>query len=257
MLLSSKPLSLWRFATAGLDPVAPLFLGHVARHVGRAQGCLQRGRALGNVHEANAHGGHEWPAFPDEMQVLYGLAQTFGNFLRCLWRAVFQQDAKLIAAQARQCVVFPQPRLQQRANMPQQLVTRGVATGIVDQLELVQVKKHQGVAANLARQVMQGLFESVFEFAAVRQAGQGIVGGLPGKVGDVLAFLGHVVQYQHGTADLARVADRCADQCDRHRTAVQPLDQLGMFTAAAKPPAEDVLDQGQSFGLGVVIEQIE
>ncbi|MNZ45055.1 hypothetical protein D3C78_626960 [compost metagenome] len=47
------------------------------------------------------------------------------------------------------------------------------------------------------------------------------------------------------------------DQRDRNRTAVQSLNQLGMLTAPPQLTAEDVLDQGEAFSLGVLIQQIE
>ena len=109
----------------------------------------------------------------------------------------------------------------------------------------------------LARDLLQHLFKAELELATVGQAGQGVMGGLPGKIGDVLAFLGHVVQHQDRTADLAGAADRRAHQGDRDRAAVQALDQLGMLAAAAELALDDVLNQGESVGLGVFIQKLE
>ncbi|MOA39958.1 hypothetical protein D3C78_1617800 [compost metagenome] len=92
-----------------LDPVAALFLGHVTSHVSSPQGRLQGRRRLGDMHQADTHGGHERPALPDKVQVLHGLAQPFGDFFRRVRRAVLQQDPELIPAQPGQGVVFPQP----------------------------------------------------------------------------------------------------------------------------------------------------
>ena len=91
-----------------LHPVAPLFLGHVARHIGGAQGGFQGGRGLRDMHQADADSGHEGPPLPHEVQALHGMAQALGNFFRHLRRAVFQQDAKLVAAQPSQGVAFAQ-----------------------------------------------------------------------------------------------------------------------------------------------------
>jgi len=63
--------------------------------------------------------------------------------------------------------------------MTQQFVTRRMTTGVIDQLELVQVEEHQGMTPHLARQIVQGLFKAILKFPAIGQAGQGIVGGLP------------------------------------------------------------------------------
>ncbi|MOA67803.1 hypothetical protein D3C78_1951320 [compost metagenome] len=54
-----------------------------------------------------------------------------------------------------------------------------MAAGIVDQLELVEVEKHQGMAPDLASEVVQGLLEAILELPTVGQASQGVMGGLP------------------------------------------------------------------------------
>ncbi|MNK98382.1 hypothetical protein D3C87_1187440 [compost metagenome] len=240
-----------------LNTVAALFLGHVARHVGSTKRGFEGGRVLRNMHQTDTHGGHEWPALPYEVQVLHGQAQVLGNFLRRLRPTVLQQDAELVAPQAGQRIALAQPGLQQRADMPQQLITRRMAAGIVDQFELVEVKEHQGMPPRLARQVVQRLLKAILEFATIGQAGQGIVSGLPRQIGDVLPLLSHVVQYQYGAADLAGIADRCTDQRNRNRTAVQTLDQFGMLAAATELTAQNAFDQGRTVGLGVLVQQIE
>ncbi|MNN39185.1 hypothetical protein D3C81_1532150 [compost metagenome] len=73
-----------------LNPVTPLFLGHVAGHVGAAKRGLQRGRILRNMHQPDTHGRYKGPTFPDKVQVLHGLAQALGNFFRSFQRTVFQ-----------------------------------------------------------------------------------------------------------------------------------------------------------------------
>ncbi|MNQ74497.1 hypothetical protein D3C85_892560 [compost metagenome] len=141
--------------------------------------------------------------------------------------------------------------------MPQQFVARRVAAGIVDQFELIQIEEHQGMATRVAGQVMQRLFQAIFELSAVGKPGQGVVGRLPRQIGDVLPLLGHVMQHQHRPADFAGIADRRAHQRDRHRAAVQALNQLGVFTAATELAAENMLDQGETVGLGIFVQQVE
>lgn len=109
----------------------------------------------------------------------------------------------------------------------------------------------------LARQVIERLLQAVFELAAVGQAGQGVVGRLPGQVGDVLALLGHVVQHQHDAADLAVIDDRRTDQVDRHGATVQALDQPGMFGATLEAAAEHLFDQAAALFLGLLVHQAE
>lgn len=142
--------------------------------------------------------------------------------------------------------------------MAQQLIARRVATGVIDQLELVQVEEHQGMVPRLlAPDAMQRLLQAVFKLASVGKPGQGIMGRLPGQIGNVLALLGHVVQHQHRPADFAGTADRRADQGHGHGAAIQALDQLGMLAATAELATQNMVDQGKPIGLGVFIQQIE
>ena len=109
----------------------------------------------------------------------------------------------------------------------------------------------------LARQVIERLLQAVLELAAVGQAGQGIVGGLPGQVGDVLAFLGHVMQYQYDAADLAIADDGRAYQVDRHGAAIQALNQPGMLRAALEATAKHLLDQAAAIFFSLLVYQAE
>lgn len=191
------------------------------------------------------------------MQALHHLAQLLGNALGLVWWAAFQQHAKLVAPQPGQGVTFAQSGLQHGADVPQQFVARGMAAGVVHQLELVEVKEHQRMPPGLARQAVQGLFQAVLELTAVGQAGQGVMGGLPGQVGDVLALLGHVMQHQNDATELAVTDDRRAHQVDRHGAAVQPLDQPGMLGAALEAAAQHLLDQAAAIFLGLLVHQAE
>ncbi|MNH35091.1 hypothetical protein D3C79_957440 [compost metagenome] len=89
-----------------LHAVAALLLGHVASHVGGPQRGFEGGRPLGNMHQAQADGGHERPPFPHEVQALHGLAQALGNALGLLLGAVLQKDTELVTTQPRQGVAF-------------------------------------------------------------------------------------------------------------------------------------------------------
>ncbi|MNO98606.1 hypothetical protein D3C76_903540 [compost metagenome] len=83
------------------------------------------------------------------------------------------------------------------------------------------------------------------------------MGRLPGQVGDVLALLGHVVQHQHDARHLAIVDDRRTDQIDRHRAAVQSLNQPGVLGPALEAAIEHLLDQAAALLLGVFVHQAE
>ena len=59
--------------------------------------------------------------------------------------AIFQQQCELVAPQARQGIAFPQLAFEQQRQLAQQFVTRHMATGIVDHLELVEIHVAQGM----------------------------------------------------------------------------------------------------------------
>ncbi len=80
------------------------------------------------------------------MQLRDGSAQPFGDPDRVVRRAVFQQHAEFVAPQSRERVAFAQLALEQRADLPQQFVSCGVAACIVDLLEPVEVEIENGVA---------------------------------------------------------------------------------------------------------------
>ena len=54
-----------------------------------------------------------------------------------------QHDAELVAAGARQQIAGPQPRLRHQREMLQAGVARGMAVGVVDRLEVVEIDHQQ------------------------------------------------------------------------------------------------------------------
>ena len=226
-----------------LHPVTAFFLGHVTGHVRCAQRAFQRHRGLVNVYQTNADGVKERTALPRKMQALNGLTQTLGNFFRHIRRAVLQQDAELITAQTRQGIALAQTRMQQRTNMAQQLIACRMATGVIDQFELVQVEEHQGVPPLLTPQVLQHQIQAVLKLTAVGQSGQSVVGRLPGEIGDVLPLLGHVMQHQHSAAHFTCTENRRAHQRHGDRGAIHALNQLGVVAAVAQLAAQNMVDQ--------------
>ncbi len=83
-----------------------------------------------------------------------------------------------VAAEARQGVAFAQVALQEQCQLTQQLVARGMATGIVDDLELVEVHVAQHVLAPLLQGGLQGAFEAQLELAPVDESGKRVVARL-------------------------------------------------------------------------------
>ena len=132
-----------------------------------------------DMHQANTDGAHERSPLPGEVQALHGLAQASRNFLCHIDRAVFQEDSKLVSPQTGERIAFAQPGSQQRTNMAQQLITGRVPARVINQLELIQIEKHQCVPALLAVQIFQHQLQAVFKFSSIGQPSERIVGRLP------------------------------------------------------------------------------
>ena len=130
-------------------------------------------------------------------------------------RAVLEQDAELVAAQARQRVALAQMALQHAADLAQHLVARLVATGVIDELELVHVHIQQRSLAPHGAGLGQQGFQAVLELAPIDQAGERIVAGLPRQLLHIVLLARHVVQHQHGAGQRLAVADGRAHQLDR------------------------------------------
>src|SRR4051794_20618174 len=115
---------------------------------------------------------------------------------------VLAQDGELVAAQARHGVPRAQDALQPAGDGAQQLVARGVAEGVVDGLEAIEVEEEDRDAARVAAEARHRLPEAVEEELAVRQPGQIVVEGLVRESGlDALALDGE----RHGAAQTALV----------------------------------------------------
>ncbi len=134
---------------------------------------------------------------PDEAEVADGLAQALGDALRGVGRAVAEQHAELVSAQARQDVGGADARLHDARHLLQQAVAGLVPAGVVDDLELVEVEVQQHVAQvlGLARR-LQRLAEPELELATVDEPGEGVVRRLVGEGALQSPLLAHVVEDQ-------------------------------------------------------------
>ena len=133
-------------------------------------------------HEADADAGLEQAVAPAEAEAGDHLAQLLRDLARLGQVAVRHQHAELVAAEAPERVVGAQLGLQQRAELPQQLVARGVPAGVVHHLELVEVEEHERMAARVELRVLERLAELALELAAVDEPGQRVVARLPGEL---------------------------------------------------------------------------
>ena len=107
---------------------------------------------------------------PGELEIAHRLAQRLGRAHRLIQRAALEQDAELIAAQARERIAPAYLGLQQRAHLPEQGIAGAVAAGVVDDLELIQVQVAQRVGGFARLGALQRPLHAVLELAPVHQA---------------------------------------------------------------------------------------
>jgi hypothetical protein len=164
-----------RGAAVGAEAVLAGALGFVQRVVGDAD---QVDDVLGVVRiQADADAGRQLQGeVVDEEGLGQRLDQLGGRPLGVAQAVhVAQQHDEFVAAQARHGVFLARIRQQALRHHLEDLVAVGVAVGVVDRLEAVQVEVHDRGLVVVAVGVLQGVFDAVFEQAAVRQAGEGVV----------------------------------------------------------------------------------
>ena len=96
-----------------------------------------------------------------------GFSQRIGNLDSTLQRAVNQKETELVTAETCQHISFAQMALQIRSQLLQQLITRGMAAGVIDNLELIQIQIAQGVVVTVTTGEFKGAREFAIELTAV------------------------------------------------------------------------------------------
>ena len=117
----------------------------------------------------------ESAVLPGVAEVPDRLAQRLGRAQRLLQRAALEQHAELVAAEARQRVAPADLGFQQRADLAEQRVARGMAAGVVDDLELVEVDIAERIGSLAGLRALERALEPRLEFAPVDQPGQHVV----------------------------------------------------------------------------------
>ncbi|MNO73095.1 hypothetical protein D3C76_640540 [compost metagenome] len=131
--------------------------------------------------------------------------------------ARLQQQGELVAAHACHRVVVIHAGQQAQGHVLEHAIARGMAEGVVDRLEAVQVEEHQHHPGLLPLGLLQGVVQTVLEQRAVGQVGEGVVVGQAvdalfaglaladvGEEAHVAGQVAFVVQYR-GDADPGRV----------------------------------------------------
>ncbi|HEY3726388.1 MAG TPA: hypothetical protein VGL51_04385 [Solirubrobacteraceae bacterium] len=119
-----------------------------------------------------------------------------------LWLGqVAEQQGELVAAQAGDRVRGPDGTTKPDSDLGQQLVAGGVAEGVVDLLEAVEVHQHHGQPGQVALGLCDGVLDALLEQDPVGKPGQRVVQRL------VLVELGLADQLVLGALSLADVLD--------------------------------------------------
>ncbi len=186
-------------------PVAAQFLGGEAGGVGQREQAGVFDFARLERDQADAHGDVEHVVLPADPVVFHGALQVLQAQLHGVGIAG-QQQGELVAADPEHLVAGAQSRLEQRADAVDQRVAGGVAGGVVDQREVVQVQVGQRAAFALPGQrPLHGFLER----RAIGQVGGRIGGGAPQHLARGHALLvdrGH--QHQRHGCDQAHEAQQ-------------------------------------------------
>ncbi len=150
-------------------------------------------------------------------------------------------------------------RLEQLGQLPQQLVSGRVTTGIIDDLELIEIHIAQHLVDARARPALQRLGHPPLELLAVDQAGQGVMGCLMGQFERQPAVDGHIAKGQHRANDVPfGIADRRHRILHRHFAAIAPAQLVHAAGRAAQclpVTPQHGADRIEQFFSGAFIEQ--
>ena len=147
--------------------------------------------------------------------------QLLGDRLGAIKRTVLDQHDEFVAGQARQVGAVLQLRLEQLGDLAQQFIASGMAAGVVDHLEQVEVEVAQRVHRAAFAGAIKRLLQVLFELAPVEQTRERVVRRLVGDFAPERAHLGDVAEYQHGAENVALgTTNRRGRELDRVLVAV-------------------------------------
>ena len=100
-----------------------------------------------------------------------------GGFVRAVLVGALEQDAELVAAEARDAIALADASRQHLRDLDQGLVAGLVAERVVDHLQAVDVDEQHGGAVVVAADAVDRRFELAQEAAAVRKVDQDVLMG--------------------------------------------------------------------------------
>ena len=196
-----------------LEPRLARGLRLVHRGVGIAQQVLRAFVLRAAVDNADRQGGENvLTADPDWR--LEGVEDPLHHVSRVVPIVeVVEQDREFVSSEARHRVLGAQGRLQDLADLHQELIARNVSQGVVHHLEPIEIEEQSGeLEGGAALEARHRGAQAVHEQRAVRQAGEGVMERVvkeaflrPPPLGDVRADRGHAADSARRIAQDGRV----------------------------------------------------
>jgi hypothetical protein len=157
---------------------------------------------------------------------------------------VLEQDRELVAAEAGGGVSAANARVEPARHLDQHLVARGVAQGVVDLLEVVEVEEEHGAPATLAARPDDGVAHALGEQRAVGEPGDGVVERLVGELRLEGLALADVAGVEDDAPDVLLVEQVRHEDLELARSAVlvheRALDRLQHVTGAGDRGLDEV-----------------
>src|SRR5579862_4191888 len=126
-------------------------------------------------HDPDARAETKNAILPGEAEIAHRLPQCLCGAHRLIERAALEEDAELVAAEPRKRVAPAHLGFQQRTHLPEQGIACAVATGIVDDLELIDVEIAERVGGFACLRALQRALEAGLELAPVDEPGEQVV----------------------------------------------------------------------------------
>ncbi len=187
------------FRLVQVHSVASEVLGRVTGHVGPAHDLARMLGEVVNHDHSNADAHLENRLFPHEAELAHRITQLLGDLQPFAEGAVFEQQAELIPPQSGEGVDLPHLLVEDVGQLAQQLVAGQVTTGVVDDLELVQIQVQKAMLDVFLVRPPDRFANAVLGLSAVHQASEGIVSGLPIHLEAHFTGFADVVKHHHHT----------------------------------------------------------
>ena len=165
-----------------VDPPAATLLGGRAGGVGRLEDLVDRRIPLADGRHPDAGGRLEGAAEPAEAGLEKALEQLSGPLPGELGGAGIEQHCELVPAEATDGVGVTDRALEDLGHLAQHVVAGGVATGVVDRPEAVDVEEADRGRRTTCPYRLDGPSEPDLELASVDQSGEGVVPAVEGEL---------------------------------------------------------------------------